>query len=109
MLFRSATQDPSQDRFSGSTHTLPVDKSVEKRASVEAAAALVKEWLLVQKVNREPFASEVSFAGKILQGYETTEEAYGAVRQGMLLLKQRGLLDKALTFNSLKLVFGGES
>jgi hypothetical protein len=69
--------------------------------------ALVSEWLLVQKISRKPFVSEVTFAREVLASYETTEEAYQAVRQGMLLLENRGLLSKTLTFNGLKLVLGG--
>jgi hypothetical protein len=96
----TGTQDPAENLFSGSTHSTPADKSA-------AAVALVSEWLLVQKINRKPFVSEVAFARKVLTSYETKDEAYQAIRQGMLLLENRGLLSKTLTFNGLKLVLGG--
>lgn len=90
----------SQDPFPGSTHTGAVDKPSGE------AARLVEEWLLVQKITRKPFISEVTFAKKVLSSYETTDEAYHAVRSAMLLLEQRGLLAKTLTFNGLKMIFG---
>jgi hypothetical protein len=96
----TATHDPFPKSSTESTHTEPKDKPA-------AAVTLVTEWLLVQKISRKPFVSEVIFARKVLASYETTEEAYQAVRQGMLLLTNRGLLSKTLTFNGLKLVLGG--